>query len=97
MEAAQTPALPGFEELVGGVTATGKRLTVIGVKLEDVPDDLKKGQLVKIEVTARVGDLGWEDKIDSKTGDPVDCTQKYRARCLSARVIGTPADLKSVE
>ena len=96
MEAAAAP-LPGFEELVGGGTATGRTLTVQGVKLEDVPADLKKGQLVKIEVTARVGAAGWEDKIDGKTGDPVDCTHKLKARCLQARVTGTPADLKPVD
>jgi hypothetical protein len=93
MEAASSPEQLNWDEIVGGRKPTGKRLTVTGVRLEDVPDDLPKGQLVTITLTARIGDKGWSDKIDSATGDPVDCTEVYKARCLQARVTGTKAEL----
>jgi hypothetical protein len=82
-----------WDEIVGGREPTGTRLSVTGVRIED-GQKFKKGQIVEIRVIARVGDKGWSDKIDSATGEPVDCTEVYKARCQSARVERT---LESVD
>jgi hypothetical protein len=76
-----------FADIVGGDTPSVHRLTVQGVKLEP-SETYKKGQLVKIEVTARVGAVLFEDKRDSASDEVVDTIETAKCRFVSGRVIG---------
>jgi len=94
VEAASAPDQLSFEDIVGGEEPSAHRLTVQGVKLEP-GETYKKGQLVKIEIVARVGAVLFEDKRDSATDDVVDTIETAKCRFVSGKVVG-PA-LQAVE
>src|SRR4051812_33487453 len=91
---------PPIEDLrVDGTTqlglfdAGGKRPTSASMKLAGGKIALvdgrafKKGDTIRLEITAVVNDVGQKDTADKATGQVVSCEQRHVARIVDLRVI----------
>lgn len=68
---------------VGGKAPTTSKFSVVGGAIA-VDGQFAKGDTVVLRVEVRVGAVAFEDKIDSKTGQPVGCTRTHKARIVGA-------------
>lgn len=90
MEAAAVPE-PGdhaggkFSSTSGGRAPTGATLTIQGGEFE-LPEEYEKGQILELRVVVAIGEVGFRDKTDPKTGTVVDCTRVHKGRLTSAKV-----------
>lgn len=85
-------AFAGFSKAVGGKKPTGSTVRLSGGAFS-VEGGLTKGKTYTFEVTARVGEVGYADKVDAKTTQAVDCNRKHVARIVGASIV----DAKTVE
>jgi hypothetical protein len=76
-------AFRGFEKSVGGKKPTGSKVRLTGGAFE-VKGGLTKGATYIFEVKARVGGVSFDDQVDAKTGQAVDCDRGHKARILAA-------------
>lgn len=82
-------AFRGFEKQIGGKKPTASKVTLTG-GAQPLEGRLTKGATYIFEVKARVGGVGYDDQVDSKTGQAVDCTVGHKARILGmVRVDGS--------
>lgn len=77
---------------VGGSTSkrpTSSSLRIVGGRV-DVSGQYEKGDLVKVEMTCRVGEVAFVDEVDEKTQQVVGCERRHKARPVQAPRV-TPA------
>jgi hypothetical protein len=90
VEAAAVPdpgqaAGTGISTNVGGREPTGSSLVMTGGEVL-IGGEYEKGQILEARVTLEVGEVGFRDKKDPKTGLVVDCTRVHKAGVASFRV-----------
>lgn len=66
---------------VGGKKPTCSALTMVGGKL-DIPESFRKGQKIVLRVELEVGEVGFKDQTDPKTGQVVGCERRHKARVI---------------
>lgn len=71
---------------VGGKQPTCAALTLTGGKL-DIAASFKKGQKIVMRVELEVGEVGFKDQTDPKTGQVVGCERRHKARVIGHRLI----------
>ena len=64
---------------VGGETPTSSEFKLQGGKIA-LEGQFKKGQIVRFEVTARVGEVHFVDKVDSASGEVTSTKRLHKAR-----------------
>ena len=74
-----------FTELVGGKAATSNTTRLTGGKVE-VDREFKKGQKIRLVITAEIGSVNFVDQRDGKTGQVIGCERRHSARILNVQV-----------
>jgi hypothetical protein len=86
----ETPSVEAqlaFSFEVGGKAPTSTMLRLIGGKIE-VDGEFAKGETVKLEIVATVGEVAFVDIVDNKTGQVVGCERRHKARIVGVSVDG---------
>lgn len=68
---------------VGGKKPTSSELKLQGGSI-GLEGQFSKGETIVLRVEARVGEVHFIDKIDSKTGQPVGSVRRHKARVVAA-------------
>lgn len=79
------PVVAQLSFAVGGKKPTSTALTLVGGKIE-VGESFQKGQRIRLEIVAEVGEVAFVDQRDAKTGQVIGCERKHKARILSVMV-----------
>ncbi len=79
-----------FDEFVGGKAPTAHKVLFVGgaVHLDPPEGGWKKGGVYRVELTVRAGGVAFDDTIDGKTDQVVDCTKKTKLRVQGGQYLG---------
>lgn len=78
--------IAGAEQLtmsgIGGKAPTASSIRLVGGKVGLKDRQYKKGELVKLEIEARIVEVALVDKLDSNTGGVDSCERRHKARIV---------------